>query len=315
MDGKKGFRIIFMGTPEFAVPCLQALHESDFNVVAVITATDKYGGRGKKKLLQSAVKRYAVKKDIPVLQPRNLKSPEFLEELASYRADLQLVVAFRMLPVVVWDMPPKGTINLHASLLPKYRGAAPIHWAIINGESETGLTTFKLKHAIDTGDLIDQTKIPIHPDDTMGSLAEKMSFLGAKLLMSTTEKVYNDEIELQPQNLDIETKPAPKIYFEDAQIIFDQPTSEVYNFIRGMNPFPAAWTKIDGKVVKVFSCQPNLSEVNSKAGSIRVDNNKLFIQTQDGEIEIQSLKMEGKRKMETTQWLNGYEIRNERVEI
>ena len=313
MDGKKGFRIIFMGTPEFAVPCLQALHESDFNVVAVVTATDKFGGRGKKKLLQSAVKRYADKNDIPVLQPRNLKSPQFLEELASYRADLQLVVAFRMLPVAVWDMPPKGTINLHASLLPNYRGAAPIHWAIINGESETGLTTFKLKHAIDTGDLIEQIKITIDPADTMGSLAEKMSTLGAKLLVSTTEKIYKNEIELKPQNLDIETKPAPKIYFEDAQIVFDQATSAVYNFIRGMDPFPAAWTKIDGKVVKVFSCRPLPTSAKNKAGSIRVDGNKLFISTQDGEIEIQSLKMEGKKKMVTTEWLNGYEIKNDRV--
>lgn len=314
MNGKKGFRIIFMGTPQFAVPCLQALHESDFNVVAVITATDKYGGRGKKQLLQSAVKKYAVENNLPVLQPKNLKSPEFLEELASYRADLQLVVAFRMLPVVVWDMPPQGTINLHASLLPKYRGAAPIHWAIINGEKETGLTTFKLKHAIDTGDLIEQIKIPIQPDDTMGSLAKKMSKLGAELLMSTTEKVYSGEVELKPQNVDAETPPAPKIFFEDARVNFDKNTTDVYNFIRGMNPFPAAWTKIDGKVVKIFSSTPIHSAEKTNPGKIRVENNDLFIQTKDGEIQIQSLKVEGKKKMETNQWLNGYEIKNYSVE-
>jgi len=297
-----------MGTPQFAVPALKAVHESDFEVVAVITATDKFGGRGGKKLLQSAVKKYAVEQNIPVLQPKNLKSQEFIDKLASFEADLQLVVAFRMLPEVVWNMPPFGTVNLHASLLPKYRGAAPIHWAIINGEKETGLTTFKLKHEIDTGDLIDQLKLPIEYDDTMGSLAIKMSKKGAGLLLSSTEKLFDDQLELKSQNTQGEITQAPKIYFDDAKVRFNEPTEKVYNFIRGMHPFPVAWTKIDDKVVKLHQCSPIDTITAKQAGTIRIHNDKLFIYTKNGAIRVKKMQMEGKSKMKTEDWLNGYKI-------
>ena len=310
MKVKKAFRIIFMGTPQFAVPALKAIHESEFSVVAVITATDKYGGRGGKKLLQSAIKKYAVKNNIPVLQPKNLKSSDFIKELKSYRADLQLVVAFRMLPEVVWNMPAYGTINLHASLLPKYRGAAPIHWAIINGEKETGLTTFKLKHAIDTGDLIDQVSLPISHSDTMGSLADKMSQKGATLLLSTTEKIFKGNQDMKPQDPGGELPLAPKIFFDDAQINFRRPTLPVYNFIRGMNPFPGAWTKIDQKVVKIFECETIDTIEPRKPNTIRLIGSKLYIHTNDGAIQVKTIKVEGKRKMKTEEWLRGYDIKD-----
>ena len=314
MKRKEDFRIIFMGTPKFAIPSLKQIHESDYNLVAVITATDKYGGRGKKTVLESPVKKYAVEHEIPVLQPKNLKSKEFQEELASFNADLQLVVAFRMLPVAVWDMPPEGTINLHASLLPKYRGAAPIHWAVINGEEKTGLTTFKLKHQIDTGDLIDQVEIPIKQSDTMGSIAKKMAEEGAKLLLSTVDKVFLEKVEYKAQNLDQEQPKAPKIYFEDARIDFDKPTQNVYNFIRGMNPFPGAWTKIDGKIVKIFDCNPIFLNSPQDPGKIILKEDKLFISAKEGLIEVLKLQVEGKKKMETRKWLNGYEVLNKRIE-
>lgn len=313
MPVKKTFRIIFMGTPQFAVPSLDALYHSPFEVVAVITATDKLGGRGGKQLLQSAVKKYAVKHDIPVLQPKNLKSKEFISDLAAYKADLQIVVAFRMLPVVVWDMPPMGTVNLHASLLPNYRGAAPIHWAIINGEKETGLTTFKLKHQIDTGDIIDQLTIPIEFDDTMGSLATKMSQEGAKLLVTTAEKVYHDKLELKPQDAGNRITQAPKIYFKDAEINFSQSTEKVYNFIRGMNPFPVAWTKIDNKVTKIFRCLPIDTLEYPNPGIIRVHDKSLFVYTMDGAIKVEQLQVEGKSKMQVSDWLNGYQIKNLKI--
>jgi len=313
MKEKEAFRIVFMGTPPFAVPSLKILHESDFTVASVVTATDKYGGRGKKKLLQSAVKKYAVKNNIPVLQPKNLKSSDFHKELASFEADLQIVVAFRMLPEKVWDMPPKGTVNLHASLLPKYRGAAPIHWAIIRGENKTGLTTFRLKQKIDTGDIIDQLEIPIESDDTMGSLAEKMSEKGAQLVISTAQKIFEGEVTYREQDLSVETPPAPKIFFEDAKIDFSNNTSEVYNFIRGMNPFPGAWTKIDGKILKIFSCEPVEIKKKSLPGTLFQANNQLRISTKDGALEVKVVQVEGKRKMETKRWLNGYTISDLKV--
>jgi methionyl-tRNA formyltransferase len=314
MKGKEDYRIIFMGTPNFAIPSLKQIHKSAFNLVAVITATDKYGGRGKKTKIESPVKKYALEHGIPVLQPKNLKSKEFQDKLASFQADLQLVVAFRMLPVAVWDIPPEGTINLHASLLPKYRGAAPIHWAIINGEKKTGLTTFKLKHQIDTGDLIDQVEIPIKQNDTMGSIAKQMAEKGANLLLSTTEKVFSNQVEYKAQDLTQEQPNAPKIYFEDAKIDFNTSTQSAYNFIRGMNPFPGAWTKIDGKIVKIFDCKPIFLNSTQDAGKIILKEDKLFISTKDGMINAIRLQIEGKKKMETIKWLNGYRIQNRRVD-
>lgn len=313
MKEKKGFRIIFMGTPQFAVPALERLHESGFQIVAVITATDKRGGRGQRQLLESAVKKYAVGAGIPVLQPKNLKAPAFIEELKAFSADLQVVLAFRMLPKVVWDMPPLGTVNLHASLLPKYRGAAPIHWAIINGEETTGLTTFRLKHEIDTGDIIEQVEMPILKDDTMGSLAIRMSQKGADLLLSTVDSIYRETATFQSQNMNVDAPKAPKIFFEDARINFNQSTQKTYDFIRGMNPYPAAWTKIDDKIVKLYEVTPHYKESNLAPGTIEVIDGQLMIHCLDGKIEIETLKVEGKRKLKAKDWLNGYQINSFKI--
>ena len=211
-----------MGTPDFAVPSLDILVQNGLNVVAVITSTDKYGGRGGKKLIESAIKKYAVSKEIPVLQPKNLKNPEFLEELASYKADLQLVVAFRMLPVVVWDMPKLGTYNLHGSLLPRYRGAAPINWAVINGDKYTGVTTFKLKHAIDTGDLMYQEKVQITEDDNAGSVHDKMMIVGANLVLKTVKSIISADYQTFPQD-ESQVSKAPKIFHETCEIDYNKP--------------------------------------------------------------------------------------------
>jgi methionyl-tRNA formyltransferase len=308
MKGKKGFRLIFMGTPQFAVPALERLHASDFEVVAVVTATDKKGGRGQRQLLQSAVKKFAVQAGIPVLQPKNLKAPSFLEELRAFEADLQVVLAFRMLPEVVWNMPPLGTVNLHASLLPKYRGAAPIHWAIINGEKTTGLPTFRLKHEIDTGDIIEQVEMPVDKDDTMGSLAIRMSQKGADLLLSTVESLYQNTATFESQNMKVEAPSAPKIFFEDAKINFNQKTQKTYDFIRGMSPYPAAWTKIDDKIVKLYEVTPHFNMSDTIPGTIEENNGQLMIHCRDGKIEIESLKVEGKKRLKAKDWLNGHQI-------
>ncbi|MEL6867522.1 MAG: methionyl-tRNA formyltransferase, partial [Bacteroidota bacterium] len=222
-------RIVFMGTPDFAVPSLKILVENGFNVVGVITATDKLGGRGKKKVIESAVKRYAVAQNIPVLQPKNLKAPEFVEELRALKADLQVVVAFRMLPVVVWDMPPIGTINLHGSLLPKYRGAAPINWAVIKGEQETGVTTFFLKHAIDTGDILLQERMPIGESETAGEVHDRMMHLGAEVVLKSVKAIENGDYQLMAQD-DAKVTKAPKIFRETCQVQFDQNTKIVNYF-------------------------------------------------------------------------------------
>ena len=297
-----------MGTPEFAVPSLDILIKNGYNVVAVITSTDKYGGRGGKQLLQSAVKKYAVDNSIPVLQPKNLKSPVFIQELKSYNADLQVVVAFRMLPEVVWDMPPDGTINLHGSLLPKYRGAAPINWAIIQGEKETGVTSFKLKHAIDTGDLLFQEKLLIGPDDDAGSIHDAMKILGAEVVLKSVEAIISGNFTLYPQNSTEVTK-APKIFHSDCEINCEDDTSKIYNKIRGLSPYPGAWTTINDTEYKIFKVEAFHVTHNIKPGAISTDN-KIFlnIYTQDGYISILELKMAGKRKMDVKTFLNGNTI-------
>jgi methionyl-tRNA formyltransferase len=249
-------RIIFMGTPEFAVSSLDILVQNGHQIVAVVTSIDSYGGRGGKQLLESAVKKYAVAHDIPVLQPTNLKSPAFLETLRSYNADLQIVVAFRMLPEVVWNMPPLGTVNLHGSLLPKYRGAAPINHAIINGETETGVTSFKLKHEIDTGDVIMSRSIKIEDSDDAGTLHDKLKDLGAQVVLETVNKIANGSVDFQIQS-DDEATAAPKIFHETCKIDFHRPVAEVYNFIRGLSPYPAAWCIIDQKEVKILQAVKN----------------------------------------------------------
>ncbi|MFZ1789945.1 MAG: methionyl-tRNA formyltransferase [Saprospiraceae bacterium] len=298
-------RIVFFGTPEFAVASLQALVEHDFEVVAVVTSTDKLGGRGGKTLLESPVKKYASSQDIPVLQPDNLKSPEFLNQLESYHADVQFVVAFRMLPVVVWDMPKLGTFNLHGSLLPKYRGAAPINWAVINGEKETGVTTFKLKHAIDTGDIALQATMPISEEDNAGTVHDKMMVLGANLIVQTAKALQNNTLTFTPQS-DAKSCPAPKLFHDNTKIDFNYLASEVNNFIRGLSPYPSAWTDFEGSEVKILKSKVVYeAAMDVMPGEIDITKRHFKIACADYWLEILELKPEGKRQMNVQDFLNG----------
>lgn len=304
----KNLRIIFMGTPEFAVPSLEILIKNDFNVVAVITAPDKPAGRGLK-LKSSPVKEAAIKHNIPVLQPVSLKSEEFIQELRSFKADLQIVVAFRMLPEAVWNMPAKGTLNLHASLLPQYRGAAPINWAIINGEKETGVTTFFLKHEIDTGDIIMSQKEPIYPDDTAGTLYERLMSIGSDLVLKTVEAISEDKVVPKPQPAATELKSAPKIHKDTCQINWTKSADEVYNFIRGLSPYPGAWTKVNGKEVKIFTASILNSKSGVDPGNYQTDNKTfIYFQTGTGLLEIKELQMEGKKRMSVEEFLRGNKL-------
>ncbi len=298
---------MFMGTPDFAVPTLQTLVENKYNVVAVITAPDKPAGRGQK-LNQSPVKEYAVSQHIPVLQPTNLKSEVFLEELRSYSANLQIIVAFRMLPEVVWAMPELGSFNIHASLLPQYRGAAPINWAIINGEKETGVTSFFLKHEIDTGDLIFQEHMSILEEDDFGTLYEKLKYKGAELALRTVQAIERNEVQPQPQLISSETRHAPKIFKDTCEINWNQPAEQVRNFIRGLSPYPAAWTKLNGKNFKIYKVTVLDDAVyTSEPGTIHTDNkNFLHIQTAEGALAVLDLQMEGKKRMPAQDLLRGY---------
>ena len=295
-----------MGTPDFAVASLKILVENGYNIVGVITATDKFGGRGGKQLIESAVKKYAVSQGLKVMQPKNLKAPEFIDELRSLNADLQIVVAFRMLPEIVWAMPSIGTFNLHGSLLPKYRGAAPIHWAVINGETETGVTTFFLQQQIDTGDVIFQEKMSIDENETTGEVHDRMMELGAETVLKTVHVIEKGDYTLQPQNDEIATH-APKIFRETCEINFNQPTKKVHDFIRGMSPFPVAWTMLEEKQLKIISASPILEKHDFAPGIYISDNKKsLKIATLDGFMDVHSLQMEGKRRMEVVDFLNGY---------
>lgn len=293
-----------MGTPDFAVPSLEILVENNFNVVAVITAPDKPKGRGQK-LATSPVKDAAIKHDIPVLQPTNLKDPNFVKELKGYNANLQIVVAFRMLPEVVWNMPEIGTFNLHASLLPQYRGAAPINWAIINGEKETGVTTFFLKHKIDTGNIIFQEKEPINDDDTVGDLYIRLMNKGARLVLKTVEAIASGDYPQSPQDEKQPTKEAPKIFRETCEIDWNQPNHKVYNFIRGLSPYPAAWTTLNNKNLKLFKVKM-LHDEQGQPGEYKTDN-KTFLKffTYDGAIDVYELQLEGKKRMEIEEFLRG----------
>ena len=301
-------RIIFMGTPDFAVPALRTLVDNGYEVVAVVTATDKYGGRGGKRLLESAVKRHAVSRGIPVLQPNNLKAPTFVEALRSYRADLQVVVAFRMLPEVVWDMPPLGTFNLHGSLLPKYRGAAPIHWAVIRGETETGVTTFFLQHEIDTGNIILQRRLPIGPDETTGEVHDRMMQLGGETVLETVRLIEAGRTNPTTQDDSRATK-APKLHTDTCEVDFDQTARELHNFIRGLSPFPAAWTTLAGQQLKLYrSALPPESPWPAAApGTYRTrGKNELFVAAREGWVRLLELQLQGKRRMDTAAFLNGY---------
>jgi len=303
----KDLRIVFLGTPDFASASLQTLVENDINVVAVVTAPDKPKGRGKK-VSTSAVKDYAQQVGLPVLQPTNLKSEAFLEELRAFQADLQIVVAFRMLPVAVWDMPKRGTFNLHASLLPQYRGAAPINWAIINGERETGITTFFLKHEIDTGAIIYQEKEPIRENDTVGTLYARLMSKGAELVLQTVKAISQGDYPQVPQESSEDLKPAPKIFKEDCKIDWQKNASVVRDFIRGLSPYPGAWTSLNGKVLKIYDAQ--LTEIRSEQpGHLAVKNKtELEIGCSDFKLSIKEIQLEGKRRMQTEEFLRGYTI-------
>ncbi len=300
-------RIIFMGTPDFAVASLAKLVEAGKNIVAVVTSVDKPAGRGLQ-MHQSAVKKYALEQGITVLQPSNLKSPAFLEELAAYKADLQIVVAFRMLPELVWAMPPLGTFNLHASLLPQYRGAAPINWAIINGEKETGVSTFFLKHEIDTGSIIFQEKIAIGPYDTVGDLYPKLMHLGANLVLKTVDAIAANNYPQIPQPQDISIKHAPKIFKEDCEINWHQPAESILNFVRGLSPYPAAYTNLQGKVCKIFkvSVPATQPEHPLEIGQFMVDKNHLLFKCTDAYVSVEDLQLEGKKRMPVAEFLKGF---------
>lgn len=301
-------RIVFMGTPEFAVPSLRILHEHGYSIVGVITATDKMGGRGGKKKLESAVKKYARAHDLPVLQPPNLKNPEFVEELRSLKADLQVVVAFRMLPQVVWDMPPIGTINLHGSLLPQYRGAAPINWAVINGEQETGVTTFFLKHKIDTGDLLLQRKLKIGPNETAGEVHDRMMQLGAEVVLESVQAIERGDYVLHPQD-ESKVSKAPKIFRETCEIAFDRPVEEVHNFIRGLSPYPTAWATLEGAQLKIFRAEMEKADHKHKPGSLHSDGKShLKFAAEGGYISVKELQLQGRRRMSVQDFLNGFEL-------
>lgn len=294
-----------MGTPDFAVASLEVLINHGKQVVAVVTAVDKAQGRGKK-IKSSAVKKYATSLNIPVLQPSNLKSEDLLEELASFKADVFIVVAFRVLPKLVWDMPKAGTFNLHASLLPQYRGAAPINWAIINGEKTTGVTTFRINDNIDTGDIMFQEEEDILASDTAGTLHGRLMKKGAGLVLKTINSIENGHIPSIPQRERTHLQPAPKIYKNDCQIDFQKSTEQVYNFIRGLSPYPGAWFKIRGMVFRVLLALVEKNELISTPGILRTDNQSYIqIGCSDGWISIQELQMQGKRAMSTSEFLRG----------
>lgn len=297
-----------MGTPDFAVASLKALVEAGFDIAAVVTAADKPAGRGQK-LQESAVKQYAVLKGIKVLQPLKLKDPAFIDELKALQADLQVVVAFRMLPEMVWDMPPRGTINLHASLLPQYRGAAPINHAIINGEKESGVTTFFLKHEIDTGDIIFSEKVAIAEDETAGELHDKLMNVGASLLVRTVQAITSGEYTEQPQLQSDELKHAPKIFKDYCQIDWNQPAEKIYNLIRGLSPYPTAFTKLNDKTLKIFKAELEDKEPGISAGAFLSDGKTyLKFAAKDGFIKLTDLQYEGKKRMQIDEFLRGMRL-------
>lgn len=304
----ESLRIIFMGTPQFAVPSLEILVSHGYQVVAVITAPDKPKGRGRK-TIPSAVKECAIKHGLPVLQPVNLKSPAFIQELKSYQANLQVVVAFRMLPEIVWSMPSRGTFNLHASLLPRYRGAAPIHWAIIHGETETGVTTFFLKHEIDTGNIILQQSEPIYDNDTTGSLSDRLMVTGSRLVLRTVQAIENETYQLTPQEFSDKLPKAPKLFKENCEVDWQKTTVEIINFIRGLNPFPSAWTNINGVTYKLHRAEAASGELPGKPGGYQTDGSSyLHFKSTDGIVAITEIQAPGKRKLHIDEFLRGNQL-------
>lgn len=303
-------KIIFLGTPDFAVASLKALVEANMPVVAVVTAPDRKKGRGQT-VIPSPVKEFAVKHELPVLQPTNLKDPAFIEELAGYNANLQIVVAFRMLPEVVWNMPKLGTFNLHASLLPDYRGAAPINWAIINGESVTGVTTFFLKHEIDTGEIIFQEKEQITEEDTVASLYDRLMARGAHLVLKTAQTIAEEAVTTTPQVINEDIKLAPKIFKETCEISWQNNFKDVYNFVRGLNPYPGAWTTLDGMQCKIFGVSKSELSKKAEPGSVVTDHKtKISVKAIDHWLDIMELQLPGKKKMKVDELLRGNPLKN-----
>jgi methionyl-tRNA formyltransferase len=304
---KHTMRIVFFGTPDFAVASLEALIQANFNVVAVVTAPDKPAGRGMQ-LQSSAVKQFAETQGLPVLQPLKLKDPSFVEELKLYKPDLQVIVAFRMLPEVIWNLPPLGTFNLHGSLLPNYRGAAPIHWAVINGETETGVTTFFLQHEIDTGDLLFQEKEAISPTDTTGDVYERLMRKGAQLVVKTATAIQENNINPQPQDESSPMKAAPKLHRETGQVHWSKGGQEIANLVRGMNPFPSAHTQFQGKNCKLMKVAFHPEPIPDLGIGIWDTDQKTFLRVgcADGYINILEWQMEGKKRMKIDEFLRGY---------
>jgi len=300
-------RIVFFGTPDFAVASLNALIEAGCNIVGVVTAPDKPAGRGMK-LTESAVKKYAFSKGLNILQPEKLKNPVFIDELKSLEADIQVVVAFRMLPEIVWNMPLLGTLNVHGSLLPQYRGAAPINWAIINGEYETGVTIFKLQHEIDTGDILKQTVIPIGENENAGELHDKMMLIGAVTLVETIKGLIDGSVQAIHQNESFIINRAPKIFTETCLIDWQHTTDDIFNLIRGLYPFPTAFTFINDKKLKIFACRKEKAEIqNDILGEMLTDyKTYLKFSCTDGYILVTDLQLEGKKRMSIEEFLRGF---------
>ena len=310
----KDFKIVFMGTPEFAVTILDGLVEKGYNIVCVVTTPDKPAGRGQK-ISESTVKQYAISKELPILQPEKLKSDEFISALQNLKADLFVVVAFRMLPEIVWSMPPKGTINLHGSLLPDYRGAAPINWAIINGEKETGVTTFFIEEEIDTGEILERTALPILENETAGELHDKLMYLGRELVTKSVDKIINGNYIAINQNEILEgklPKLAPKIFKNDCLINWEQSAEIIHNFIRGLSPYPAAWCQFENqnkneiKSYKIIKANKTTKKVTNNS-TIELDKTGLFIPCNDYFLEVLEIQPEGKKKMNFKEFFAGYQ--------
>lgn len=311
---KESLRIVFFGTPDFAVESLDRLVKGAYNIVGVVTMPNKPAGRGHK-MYQSPVKEYAISHGLKLMQPVSLKDPSFIEELRSLNADLQIVIAFRMMPEIVWNMPPLGTFNLHASLLPKYRGAAPINWAVMNGDKETGVTTFFLKHEIDTGDIIQQERITVAETDNVGVVHDKLMMLGAGMVVETVDAIIAGTVKPIPQeqllNKDEEPTPAPKIFKETCEIDFSRSAQDVYNHIRGLSPYPAAWTTIKDSsgtefTLKIFETELPSDKIIGEPGTIKITKDTLTFACAGGSVEVKSLQLAGKKRMTTAEFLRGF---------
>lgn len=316
---KEDLKIVFLGTPDFAVESLDRLYNGGYNIAGVVTMPDKPAGRGHK-LLFSPVKQYALDHGLHLMQPVSLKSQEFVDELRGLNADLFVVIAFRMLPEIVWSMPPMGTFNLHASLLPKYRGAAPINWAVINGDDKTGVTTFFLKHEIDTGDVIDQVAVDILPEDNVGTVHDRLMMLGADLTIKTVDRILEGNLSATPQDaIAGEPTPAPKIFKDTCHIDWTQTATKIHNLVRGLSPYPAAWTSLvkedahEPLQMKIFETAIG-PEADFLPGTIRIDGDKLYIAGADRLLEVRSLQLAGRKRMSASDFLRGYDLSNSRIQ-